>query len=55
MTKQEAQASPDVVTGTFLMLGGDISVLLNQGLHNLLFHVDMLHKLGWLYLFWGAT
>ena len=46
MTRQEAQATPDVVTGTLSIFGDDARVPLTQGLHTLLFHVSMLHESG---------
>ena len=45
MTRQEAQATPDVVTGTLSIFGDDAHSL-TQGLHTLLFHVSMLHESG---------
>ena len=46
MTSQEAQDTPDVVTGTLSILCDDARVLIDLGLHTLLFHVSMLHKSG---------
>ena len=46
MTRQEAQATSDVVTGTLSILVTMHVYSLTQGLHTLLFHVGMLHESG---------
>ena len=46
MTRHEAQATPDVVTGTLSIFGEMHVYSLTQGLHTLLFHVSMLHESG---------
>ena len=46
MTRREAQATPDVVTGTLSIFGDDASVLIDPGATHSLFHVSMLHESG---------
>ena len=46
MTRQEAQATPDVVTGTLSIFGDDARVLIDPGATHSLFHVSMLHESG---------
>ena len=46
MTRQEAQATLEVVTGSLSIFCDDARVLIDLGLHTLLFHVSMLHESG---------
>ena len=46
MTRQEAQATPNVMTGTLSIFGDDARLLIDLGLDTLLFHVGMLHQSG---------
>ena len=44
MTKQDAQTTPDVVIGILSIFEQDAFVLMDPGLHTLLFHVILLHS-----------